>query len=118
MPELAFLNGEIFPIEEARVSVNDRGFQFGDGVYEVLRSYSGKLWLLQEHLQRLKRSLKAVSIKLDPGWLKKRIEAVFEKSGLDNALVYCQITRGVQPREHFWARRTTWRQSRLSIPRA
>ena len=58
MEVLACLNGEIMPIERARVPVWDRGFLFGDSVYEVFRMYGGRRWLEAEHLARLKRSLK------------------------------------------------------------
>ena len=57
MQVLACLNGEIMPVEEAKVSVWDRGFVFGDSVYEVFRMYQGRCWLEAEHLARLRRSL-------------------------------------------------------------
>ena len=57
MQALACLNGEIMPVEQARVPVWDRGFLFGDSVYEVFRMYQGRCWLEAEHLARLKRSL-------------------------------------------------------------
>ena len=58
MEVLACLNGEIMPVEQARVPVWDRGFLFGDSVYEVWRTYRGRCWLELEHLARLRRSLK------------------------------------------------------------
>ena len=58
MQVLACLNGEIMPVEQAKVSVWDRGFVFGDSVYEVFRMYQGRCWLEVEHLARLRRSLK------------------------------------------------------------
>jgi len=101
MPEIAFLNGEYLPIDEARVSINDRGYQFGDGVYEVIRSYNGRLWALERHLARLKRSLAGIGItgiSLDE--VRENIRTACEKSGLSDTLVYVQITRGVCPRKH------------------
>ena len=58
MEVLACLNGEMMPVEQARVPVWDRGFLFGDSVYEVFRMYQGRCWLEAEHLARLRRSLK------------------------------------------------------------
>jgi len=57
MPELAYVNGVFLPIEKAMVPVEDRGYQFGDAVYEYIASYNGRLFFLEEHLDRLKRSL-------------------------------------------------------------
>jgi len=56
MPNIGYVNGRFLPLEEACVSVEDRGFQFGDGVYEVIRVYGGKPFRLKEHLSRLERS--------------------------------------------------------------
>src|SRR6266446_2250241 len=60
MESLACLNGELMPVDEARVPVWDRGFLFGDAVYEVFRLYGGRCWLEAEHLARLRRSLNAL----------------------------------------------------------
>jgi len=101
MPEIAFLNGEYLAIDEAKVSVNDRGYQFGDGVYEVIRSYNGRLWALERHLTRFKRSLAGIDItgiSLDE--VRENIQTACEKSGLSDMLGYVQITRGVCPRKH------------------
>ncbi|MBO8138692.1 MAG: aminotransferase class IV [Desulfotomaculum sp.] len=62
--ELTYLNDEIFEAGEASISTNDRGFIFGDGIYEVVRSYTGKLFGLKEHLQRLQQSADAIELKL------------------------------------------------------
>jgi D-alanine transaminase len=53
MPEKIWVNGEIVPMAEARIGVEDRGFQFADGVYEVIRIYNGRTFTLTEHLERL-----------------------------------------------------------------
>jgi D-alanine transaminase len=52
MPDLAYVNGEIMPIEKAVVPIEDRGYQFGDGVYEFVASYEGQLFMLEAHLDR------------------------------------------------------------------
>ncbi|MCX7766298.1 MAG: aminotransferase class IV, partial [Candidatus Sumerlaeia bacterium] len=64
MSEVAFLNGEFLPLSEARVSVEDRGFQFADGVYEVVRVYQRQAFCLKEHLQRLERSAGEILLSL------------------------------------------------------
>lgn len=104
MPEIAFLNGEFLPIDEAKVPVDDRGYQFGDGVYEVVQSYDGRLWALDRHLRRLERSLSEVGITgITVEEVKGRIIETYERSGIPRALVYVQVTRGVLPRRHAWA---------------
>lgn len=96
-----YLNGDYLPLSEAKVSVLDRGFLFGDGVYEVIPSYSGRLFRLQDHLERLQNSLKRirfeVSYDLDQ-WL--AILTPLLDSSKDQ-YIYLQITRGVAPkRDH------------------
>ena len=62
MEEVACLNGRFLPLSEACISVNDRGFLFGDSIYEVARAYRGRIWALDRHLERLRRSLTAIAI--------------------------------------------------------
>ena len=103
MPEITYLNGQYCTIQEASVPVNDRGYQFGDGVYEVVRSYSGTLWELEGHLKRLERSLKEIGLTgIDTEHVKKSIEGAYAESSIQNALVYIQVTRGIQTRDHMW----------------
>ena len=64
MPEIAYVNGEFLPLERATVRVEDRGFQFADGVYEVVRTYGGKPFATDAHLARLFRSLEAIELKV------------------------------------------------------
>jgi len=99
MTEL-YLNGEFLPLEDGRISVEDRGFQFGDGVYEVLRSYQGKIFRLSEHLDRLERSLAFLQVPLPEP--RERLVAACQRllSGLGNATIYLQVTRGAAPRAH------------------
>lgn len=101
MPELAYLNGRIMPIEEARVPVEDRGYQFSDAVYEYLAGYNGKLFALEAHLDRLENSMQALRFPPIPrDTVRRAILTTFERAGLDRAGVYLQISRGVAPRNH------------------
>jgi D-alanine transaminase len=101
MQVLACLNGEIVPVEQARVPVWDRGFLFGDSVYEVFRMYRGRCWLEQEHLARLKRSLAELRFEpYDLDRLMERVRATIQASEIVEGTVYIQITRGVAPRAH------------------
>ena len=89
------------PSTEAKVSVLDRGFLFGDGIYEVLRVYSGKPWLEDDHFARLERSLAAVRIEgVDLDRLRRQVHEGIASGGFREAIVYIQITRGVAPRAH------------------
>jgi D-alanine transaminase len=101
MQELACLNGETMPVGEARVPVWDRGFLFGDSVYEVFRMYRGRCWLETEHLARLRRSLSELEFPdHDLDRLVDRIYRTISASGIEEGTVYVQITRGVAPRQH------------------
>ncbi len=104
MPELAFVNGKIMPIEEAKVPIEDRGYQFGDAVYEVVNSFNGKFFGLEEHLDRLERSLRELSYPpVSRDEVKKGMLEILNRSGMDHASVYLQISRGVAPRNHAYA---------------
>ena len=100
MPELAYVNGEFLPLERAVVPVEDRGYQFADAVYEVLRVYAGRVFALEEHLGRLARSL--AGIRLQPGLtgaeLQRLIAEAVRRSEFADATVYLQISRGVAKR--------------------
>ena len=102
MPELAYVNGAFVELSEARVSVEDRGYQFGDSVYEVIATYNGRLFALDEHLTRLQNSLNEVSIKLNvfDSAIGKRVSDGINLAGFEETLIYIQITRGVAPRRH------------------
>lgn len=102
MPDIAFVNDVFMPLSEARVSVEDRGFQFGDGVYELLRVYAGTPFQPSQHVARLARSAAALGISLpydSTRWVTLIIEAV-ARSGYLSAKVYIQLTRGAGAREH------------------
>jgi D-alanine transaminase len=98
---LCVLNGERMPLSEAKVSVLDRGFLFGDGIYEVLRVYAGKPWLEEDHFNRLARSLQEVRIAgVDLERLRKQMAETIAAGPFREALVYIQVTRGSAPRSH------------------
>lgn len=95
------LNGARMPLSQARVSVLDRGFLFGDGIYEVLRVYAGKPWLEDDHFSRLERSLAAVRISgVDMTKLRRQVREGIAAGDFKEAIVYIQVTRGVAPRAH------------------
>lgn len=101
MESLACLNGEIMPVDEAKVPVWDRGFLFGDAIYEVLRLYDGRGWLEEEHNERLRRSLGEMDFPdVDFDRLNARIARTIELSGVKEGTVYIHLTRGVAPRLH------------------
>src|SRR5579871_4976821 len=98
--EIAYVNGEFLPLERATVRVEDRGFQFADGIYEVVRTYGGRPFGLSDHIARLFRSLDAIELKLhlDREQVKLIIQEGIERAGFVEAIVYLQITRGYAPR--------------------
>ena len=99
---MIYLNGSFIPIEDARVSVLDRGFIFGDGVYEVIPIYSHIPFRLAEHLRRLQKSLDGIQLKnphTDTEW-KKLIEQIIASNEGGDQSLYLHITRGVAPRNH------------------
>jgi len=101
MKDLACLNGEAMPVEQARVPVWDRGFLFGDAVYEVFRLYRGRRWLEAEHLARLRRSLTELDFApYEFERLIERMDRTVAASGIREGTLYVQITRGVAPRSH------------------
>ncbi len=103
MPEIVYLNGKFVPKNEALISPEDRGFNFADGIYEVIKYYDGKAFRYADHLDRLKRSLGEVSIHFDGCY---QLEAMLQELLVCNELadqeagVYLQITRGSQTRIH------------------
>jgi len=100
--QIVYLNGEFLPIEQARVPVLDRGFIFGDGIYEVVPVYGGRPFRWPQHLARLSRSLAKVGIanpRDDAGWTALVGELVRRHPWPDQ-FVYLQVTRGVAKRDH------------------
>jgi D-alanine transaminase len=101
MAPLANVNGEIMPLARATVPVLDRGFLFGDAVYEVLRVYAGRIWLEDEHFARLQHSLGEIRIMgIELARLRGRMQETLAASRFQEATVYIQITRGPAPRSH------------------
>ncbi|MEB0137475.1 MULTISPECIES: D-amino acid aminotransferase [unclassified Undibacterium] len=99
---LVFLNGALTPLSEAKIPVLDRGFIFGDGIYEVIPVYQRKMFRSDQHLARLFRSLAAISISnpyTKEEWL-ERITEVMDAHPADDQMVYLQVTRGVAKRAH------------------
>lgn len=103
---LCYLNGETTPISQAKVNVLDRGFIFGDGVYEVVPVYGRRLFRFDEHMARLDRSLAKLRIPNPHGhdeWLalcRRFVGIVGDATGSADLLVYIQVTRGAAPRDH------------------
>jgi D-alanine transaminase len=102
---LCYLNGDFLPLKEARVSPFDRAFLFGDGVYEVVPIYSGRLCRLRQHLDRLNRSLDG--IRMPPpmvhGDWAHICQELISRNGADDALLYVQVSRGAEfGRNHAW----------------
>lgn len=108
MSETVYLNGEFMPLENARVPVLDRGFIFGDGVYEVIPVYSRHPFRLPEHLARFERSHQAIRIPnpmSDAEWTRLVQDLVARNAG-DDQSVYLQVTRGVAKRDHAFPKDT------------
>jgi len=99
---LVYLNGKFIPEENACVSVLDRGFIFGDGIYEVIPCYGARPFRLQEHLQRLSNNLTAVHMRnpLMPSQWSDVFTTILAQNEQQDQSLYLQITRGVAKRDH------------------
>jgi D-alanine transaminase len=101
--QIAMLEDKIIPLNEVDSSRLDRGLFFGDGVYEVIRSYNGKIFALEDHLQRFAQSLSAIEIEgIDIEQIRSRILKAFDAAGIPDAKIYFHITRGSGIRNHLW----------------
>jgi len=102
MSRFAYVNGAYRPLSDAAVHIEDRGYQFGDGVYEVVLVRGGKLYDFEGHMQRLGRSLSEIAIAppVSDAVLKMIIKRLIRLNGLRNGILYLQITRGVARRDH------------------
>lgn len=96
------VNGNILKREAAQVDIEDRGYQFGDGIYEVIRVYQGQLFLLKEHLERFFRSAKEIKINVSytAVQLEHFLKQIVHLNQLEEGIVYVQLTRGTAPRVH------------------
>ena len=107
MARIAYVNGCYRPLQNATVAAEDRGYQFADGIYEVIKVLGGRPCDLERHLDRLERSLAALEIA--PPMTRRALESVlFEtlrRNRLADALLYLQITRGTAPRNHLFPKR-------------
>lgn len=99
---IAWINGKISSLEEAQIPFLDRGYFFGDGVYEAIKVTGGKLFAMQEHLERFERSMKEIRIPAPKtkAEFSTIIRECVDKAGIPDAMVYLQVTRGVGPRMH------------------
>jgi D-alanine transaminase len=107
---IAFYNGEFLPIDQQVVGIEDRGHQFGDGIYEVIRAYGGRPFLMREHLVRLENSARVIRIDL-PYTIEQFEDLIrqgLERAGLQNsdAEIYMQISRGTASRLHTFPKDT------------
>lgn len=102
MAAIAYVNGRYLPLHQASVNVEDRGYQFGDGIYEVLYVYRGRLVDEALHLQRLTRSLGEIELlrPMSSAALRIVIGEVLRRNRIETGLVYMQVTRGVARRDH------------------
>jgi D-alanine transaminase len=99
--QIAIINDITLPYNKVGPEYLDRGIFFGDGVYEVIRSYNGKIFALEDHLERFAASLRAIEItKIDINKIRDKIIQAFEKANIPNAYIYFHITRGSGPRNH------------------
>ncbi len=106
---IVYLNGQYLPLGQAKVSVLDRGFIYGDGIYEVVPAYRGTPFRMEAHLDRLQRSLRAIGI--ETGWTRAQWEELvrdmLQRSPHENSVVYVQVTRGVAKRDHAFPKGVT-----------
>ncbi|MDC0498677.1 aminotransferase class IV [Alphaproteobacteria bacterium] len=102
MPNLVYLNKKYIPFKDAKIPIEDRGFQFSDSVYEVVKIINKKILDFDFHIRRLKYSTSELNFnfKVNSKLLKKIFQNLIIKNKLSNGIIYLQITRGVQSREH------------------
>ena len=108
-PEKVYLNGEIIDAQSAKISVFDRGFLFGDGIYEVMVQINGRFFYGDAHLKRLKFCLDKINIDFNVETLSSEIETLLIAADLvtQDCLLYVQITRGTAPRTHSYPKNST-----------
>src|SRR5690348_11001543 len=101
-PDLIWLNGDVIPMSDATVGVEDRGYQFADGVYEVIRIYNGRPFTLREHMERLGRSADGIRmpLPLSTADIGREIANFLPRTDVRDGMIYLQATRGVSPRNH------------------
>jgi D-alanine transaminase len=104
MARIAYVNGRYRPLAGAAIALEDRGYQFADGVYEVIKVLGGRARDLDRHLDRLQRSLAALAISppMSRAALTSVLAEVLQRNRLRDALLYIQVTRGTAPRNHVY----------------
>ncbi|HEX8411639.1 MAG TPA: aminotransferase class IV [Thermoanaerobaculia bacterium] len=104
MPDILYFNGRFTTTDERVLGVEDRGFQFGDGVYEVFKFIGRKPTFLADHFRRMQRGLAEIEIRSP--WDEARFTSVMrelvDRTAFDDGIVYIQVTRGEAERSHFW----------------
>ena len=104
MNELSFFDGEFVSPNDTKVQLEDRGYQFGDGIYEATHVYNGKCFALDRHLERCRRSMREMRIPIT--YMDEELKAIhadlISKSKIHNGAIYFQITRGSAPRTHYF----------------
>jgi D-alanine transaminase len=108
MARIAYVNGRYRPLAGEAVAIEDRGYQFADGVYEVIKVLGGRARDLDRHLDRLQRSLSALAISppMSRAALSSVLAEILQRNRLRDALLYIQVTRGTAPRNHVYPRQT------------
>jgi len=118
-PTKVYLNGEILDAKTAKISVFDRGFLFGDGIYEVMVQINGRFFYGDAHLKRLQYCLDTIDIDFDVKSLQKEIEKLLIAVELQeqDCLLYMQVTRGTAPRTHSYPKNTTPTVMMYAVPK-
>ncbi|MBD1147698.1 aminotransferase class IV [Pelagibacterales bacterium SAG-MED31] len=107
MSDIVFLNNKYFKFKEAKISIEDRGFQFSDSVYEVVAVLNKKILDFDFHIRRLKYSTSELKFnyKVNNNFIKNIFQTLIKRNKLNNGIIYLQITRGVQSREHVYTKK-------------
>jgi len=103
MPDIVYFNGSYLPRDEVRISPDDRGFLFADGIYEVVRCYQGRPFGLKQHVERMRSGLHSLRIEgVEPDRMPRIFDELIRRNGLEasDAVIYLQVTRGAAPRTH------------------
>lgn len=110
MPDVLYVNGRFTTTDERVLGVEDRGFQFGDGCYEVFKFLGRKPTFIAEHFRRLEQGLHEIEIPnpwADLGAFSATMRDLIERTAFDDGIVYIQVTRGEAERAHFWPENMT-----------
>ncbi|MCA1056841.1 D-amino-acid transaminase [Rossellomorea aquimaris] len=102
MEQTVFLNGEYIERSDAKVDIEDRGYQFGDGIYEVIRVYEGTVFTMSEHLERLYKSAEKMKLTVpyEMEELTSMVGRLIEVNKVEDGFIYMQVSRGISPRQH------------------